>query len=100
MKGRAPRTCVLSTFAAFNRRTTSPCSLTRFSNVSLSVSSAIASKWHPHAVSRGPDSVRSALSSGALPYNPGNANRVAPRERERFPSLLRRTSLERGSTRD
>lgn len=35
-------TCELSAFAAFKRRTTSPCSFTRFSNVSLDVSSAIA----------------------------------------------------------
>lgn len=36
-------TCVLSAFAAFNRRTTSPCSFTRISNISFDVSSAIAS---------------------------------------------------------
>lgn len=36
-------TCTPSALAAFSRRTTSPCSLTRLSNVSLDVSSAIAS---------------------------------------------------------
>lgn len=36
-------TCMPSALAAFSRRTTSPCSLTRLSNVSLDVSSAIAS---------------------------------------------------------
>lgn len=39
---RAWHTCVLSALAAFNRRTKSPCSFTRFDNVSL-VLSAIAS---------------------------------------------------------
>lgn len=65
------RTCVLSVCAAFNRRTVSPCSFTRFNNVFLAASSAIASTmWH--VVSRDP--IPSVPTVNESPYGSGFAH--------------------------
>jgi len=93
IEGSNSRTCVLSTFAAFSRRTTSPCSLTRLSSVSLDISSAIASMWYRMRYLGVP--IPYVPLAGALLYSLGNESyRASVSHHGGF--LSRRTSLERG----